>query len=74
VRVAALHPPEPVRAWEAGRSAVTHEDVIAWLTDGEHDRLYWAVARARHHFGPNAEDEADARAIVEQLRYMDLPF
>lgn len=42
---------------------------VAWLEDGEHDRLYWAIARARGRAGGSTtEDEQDARAILDELR------
>ena len=42
-----------------------------WLADSEHDRLYWAIARARGRpSGSTVEDEALARAIIAELREM----
>lgn len=40
---------------------------VAWLADGEYDRLYWAIARARGHESSTSEDEADAQVILAEL-------
>lgn len=47
------------------------QDPVAWLEDGEYDRLYWAIARARGRAGGSTtEDEREARAIIAELRKM----
>ena len=48
---------------------VMSDDPIDWLR--EDDRLFWAFAEARgHEGGSTAEDEADARAVLDRLQTM----
>lgn len=47
---------------------------VAWLADGEHDRLIHAISVARHGEPgrSNADDEAEAREILQALRAFEL--
>jgi hypothetical protein len=44
---------------------------VDWLADPDHDRLYWAIARANGRpGGSTGEDEILARGIIAELRRM----
>ena len=50
-------------------SAPKAADAIEWLTDPEHDRLRWAIARLRGHAGgPERADEQEAFELASFLR------